>query len=148
MFISAQTTEHHAVFSTNKMSIQEKEVTALSTVLRILICHQLCMTNAGEEQSLQEEKSVRALERQKGPSPQYLSPVPNFLSVSAFLDGILGLYAFLWRRQGGREGAFVPKQHLRLWACLRLTHQHLTSKDKQHHSSTMLKLDWMTTIPR
>lgn len=77
------------------MSIQEKEVTALSEVLKILICHQLCMTNAGEEQSLQEEKSVRALERQKGPSPQCLSPAPNFLSVTAFLDGSLGLCAFL-----------------------------------------------------
>ena len=95
MFISAQTTEHHAVFSTNKMSIQEKEVAALSTVLKILICHQLCMTNAGEEQSLQEEKSVRALERQKGPNPQCLSLAPNFLSITAFLDGSLGLCAFL-----------------------------------------------------
>lgn len=78
MFISAQTTEHHAVFSTNKMSIQEKEVTALSTVLKILICHQLCMTNAGEEQSLQEEKSMCALERQEGPSPQCLQPSSKF----------------------------------------------------------------------
>lgn len=147
MFISAWTTKHHAVFSTNKMSIQEKEVTALSTVLRILICHQLCMTNAGEEKSLQEEKSVRALQRQEGPSPQCLSPAPNFFRVLAFLDMSLDLCAFLWRRRGRREGAFASFPN-NISARLRLTRQHLTSKDKQHHSSTMLKLDWMTTIPR
>lgn len=137
MFISAQATEHHAVFSTNKMSIQEKEVTALSIVLKILICHQLCMTNAGKEQSPQEEKHVRALERQKGPSPQCLSPAPNFLSVTVFLDGSLGSVSIAvkeGRTRGGSLFCFL-KQHLRL------TLRHLTSKDKQHHSATMLKLD-------
>lgn len=123
-----------------KCPSKKKEVIALGTVFKILVCHQLCMTDAGEEQSLQEEESVRALERQRGPSPQHSSPAPIFLSVPAFLDGSFGLCVFLRRRQGGREGAFSSFPN-NISARPGLTRQHLTSKDKQHHSSTILKLD-------
>lgn len=114
MFISAQTAEHHAVFSTNKMSIQEKkEVVAFSTVFKILMCHQLCMTNAGEEQSLQEEKSVHALERRGGPACNVQAQLQFFSAFLHFWMEVMVCVHFCGEgREEGRESFLFPKQHL------------------------------------
>lgn len=119
---------------------KKKEVVAFSTVFKILMCHQLCMTNAGEEQSLQEEKSVRALERQGGAQPAMFKPSSNFSQHSCIFGWKLWSVCISVEKAGRKGGSlfFFPNN---ISGRLGLTRQHLTTKDKQHHSSTILKLD-------
>jgi len=100
------------------------------------------MTNAGEEQSLQEEKSVRALERpgSGGAQPAMFESSSNFSQHSCIFGWKLWSVCISVEKAGRKGGSlfFFPNN---ISARLGLTRQQLTTKDKQHHSSTILKLD-------
>lgn len=152
MFICAQTAEHRAVFPANKMSIQEKkEGVAYSTVFKILICHQLCMTSAGKGKSLQEEKSVLALERReqgggRGRQPTMLESSSNFSQHSCIFGWKFWSVCISVEKAGRKGGSlfFFPNNI----SAQSRTHPPTSNNQRQTTSgSTILKLDWMTTIP-